>query len=518
MKLNRKFSVLAALVAVAWWGATSAAHAQTTTVQPGLWFDAATWDNGVPTIADDATIVHDQIFVDFSEMPMAASLTVGNGDAGLLLLDFAADLTVAGDVLIGNAGGAGSILFDFSNEFTAQNVVIGASAEGYLGGEGTQADGEVTATSITVGSGGPGTLRVELSTATTGEYRVGADGSTGNLILESFSDDATAHNGFTLGAQGTLSFNSSFTGSSVVNVTAGDLTFAPGSAITTRGMFVSDGVIIGDRRVLFTYAGNLVGLPTTFEPPLGFGAVLDTATPGEIAMEITSLPGPFEWIAGVENFFTGGNWDAGVAPTAGGFADIRNGGTANADGNDGGAPAEFLLNELNIADPMGNGALNVVNQTMRVGGNGGSLFVASPADEVTSGTVSGIDGSFVFTDATSLYIASDLDVGSLRSAETGQISGMGSAVIERVDEVFVGGDADIGAHIVDNGGGAVADGHGSLIIRDIGTFFLDGDFDITDGEVGEGTGTGRGTAFHSADVLVERVDTFILNALKGIAS
>ena len=122
--------------------------------------------------------------------------------------------------------------------------------------------------------------------------------------------------------------------------------------------------MVGDRRDLIRYTGNLVGVPT-FLPPTGYGAILDTSsTPGTISFEITSLPGDFEWIAATGDFFNGGSWDLGSAPTSGGLARIRNGGTATADGSVMGAPAEILLREFIVGDQTGAGAAQFVNQDL----------------------------------------------------------------------------------------------------------------------------------------------------------
>ncbi len=503
-----RFSGLAVILIWVAAGLTQTASAQTTTVQPGPWLDSNTWDGNVPTPTDDAIVVHDPITVDFGETVDAASLAIGSGAPGRI--EFTAGSTtmnVVGSLQIGNAGGSGTLFIDAATDVFANSITIGASASGFLISEDND-EGDATAGSITVGSGGPGTLGINRPRATTGEFRVGADGSRGRLIIASFNGDARADNGFTLGAQGVVAFTNSFSSNARVEVLGGDLTFDVGSTVDALEMKLGPGVAVGERYALFTYAGNLIGLPALV-PPLGYGAVLDTSIPGEVAMELTSIPGPVDWIAGTDSYLTPGNWDTGVTPLDGGFVFIRNGGTTNLDGNEAGAPAELQLNKLTLGDVSGDGTMNLVNQPLRTQATQ-DIDVASNENSVSSGVVPSLDGSFTFTDSPSLRVGGSLEIGCLEADGTGQVSGTGSATIERVSEVIIGGDLDVGLQTVDPGVGASATGHGSLVIRDVPSVVIGSGFDVADGAVE--AGSGRCTVNQSASVLIERVESFVLGS------
>ncbi len=104
-------------------------------------------------------------------------------------------------------------------------------------------------------------------------------------------------------------------------------------------------------------------------------------------------------------------------------------------------------------------------------------------------------GVATISDASSLTIGTggfgDLDIGQSSATLGAQASGVGALTLERVANVQVAENLEIGK----TGGSATASGQGTLVIDQVGTLQISGDLDL--GQVG---GTGQATGFGTATI------------------
>jgi len=225
----------------------------------------------------------------------------------------------------------------------------------------------------------------------------------------------------------------------------GDLTFEAGSVIdaTLLGPINND-LVPGDRFGIMVYGGALPGVPD-FIHPAGFEGFLDLSTPGVVTIEISAVPGAFEWvIPAVGNVFAGFNWLGGVAPIGTGNAFVHNGGTAFANGDAPGAPAAWFINSLTIGDQNGAGAFGLTNLPAVIGVLFDSrLNFATPRETLSMSSFPGIHGDAYSFDTPSFATGDSVEIGSVDVMELAHASASGYLLLENIPNVDIGRELDI---------------------------------------------------------------------------
>ena len=313
--MMRRLCTLTAPVLSIGLAAAAMAGVPINTVQDGDWFDPATWDqNRVPTqtLGDQAQVSH-RIFIDDTAPGDAMATSVRVGVTGLGQIDVSDfNLIAETEIVMGLFGNPGIInLTDATLE--TPFIVVGAGGPGVLTGNNVLVD----VTGFGGGRGGGPVVRI-------------GDNFPGNILFRDTGDRVRSADGFRLGQFGVININAEvcFTCNPMAQVT-GDIEFVAGSLLNFEDAQLNDNsVMVGSRWVMMTYTGSLIGPAPTILSPVGFGLAVDTSVPGEVAIEVTSVPDTYEWIAGDSDYDTGTNWNIGSAPTNGGYVNIRNGGHA----------------------------------------------------------------------------------------------------------------------------------------------------------------------------------------------
>ena len=231
----------------------------------------------------------------------------------------------------------------------------------------------------------------------------------------------------------------------------------------------------------------------------------------------TALIGEVEWNSmGPASVFNDVNWAPQMVPGVGDRAFVRNDGRARADGTAAGNPTTWVVDGLTVGDQVGTGEFEAHDVSIEVGPGGSfedlDVGVITGANRPDEGMITGVDGRVVVVAAPSLRVAGAINVSELRATGSAMVQGDAVLYLERINSVDIGGDFDVGAHFLDTCDGAVATGHATVSVRNVDSFVIGDDFDITDGDVNNDTGLGRGIANHSATVLVEWVDYFSIGS------
>jgi hypothetical protein len=212
----------------------------------GSWFTASNWDNGVPNSATNAQINNGGTAQITSSLQPAnaCTVTLGNGefDSGTVSINGAsgAALTVAGRVIVGNAG-TGSATLVSGASVTSGRLSLAVSDRRLVTSHGT----------VTIASGSTWT--------TNGSVDVATHGSIGLLTLDSSASMHVNNGGSVVG---TLTLGASATtGFGVTSSTAGKIS-VQGTATVNGALVVTfsgTGFTPGTRYTLLTATGSRTG-------------------------------------------------------------------------------------------------------------------------------------------------------------------------------------------------------------------------------------------------------------------
>ena len=462
----------------------------------GLWGDASTWDTFTLPVSSDVVGIGHHVHVPSGTSVNAGAIRVGGAMPGMLTSD--ANISIPLDFFVGLDGNFGIATLE---DLTASSIQIGRSAEGMV----TVRDNSILET---LPSGAVGAMN----------FRVGTEGHDGTLILD--GGRVVARSGMRVGPDGIVMVteNQSLNPAGpfvnpLFDVSGGDFEWDFGGRLDLTRADIPDNTVVGDQLLIATYSDGLVGL--NINRSIGYNGTLNFSTPGVITYEVLEVPQAFEWTnPGTSTFSIDTNWAGGEAPGFGGFASIRNGGTAISTATArGGGLSQIRLNELVVGDQNGDGSLIASGTLMTVVGE---VWVGAGTDPApTTGSFPSVDGTLTVTDAPFFTVTGFLNVGDALADGDASMTAVGNLTIERVTDVYIGGDLDTGAPFADNNPNgdpmsplhASASGTGNLIIRDCDTVFVDGDFDISDGGA-SATLPGSATATQISTVLVENVNTY----------